>query len=142
MNLPVALLHSLFCCYCHLPHARWQSLNTAQYVPDRLSAQVNGEKAGREQVEQACVQLGVQLLDLQRQLKASQTREAAATRELADSMDQVSVQRVLLLGSVACLQVRSAAMRDVPTHLSQHDVGSHSVKRSGALRPSVQQQSQ
>ena len=114
----------------------------AHCIPDRLAAEAAAEKAARGQVEQTCAQLGMQLLDLQRQLKASQTREAAATRELADSMDQVSVQRVLLLGSVACLQVRSAAMRDVPTHLSQHDVGSHSVKRSGALRPSVQQQSQ
>ena len=63
----------------------------AHCIPDRLAAEAAAEKAARGQVEQTCAQLGMQLLDLQRQLKASQTREAAATLELADSMEKVSV---------------------------------------------------
>lgn len=39
------------------------------------------------------MQLETQLLDLQCQLRASQTREAAATSDLDESMEQVSVHK-------------------------------------------------
>lgn len=58
---------------------------------DRLGAQVIDEKTSRANVEQACAQLGLQLVDLQRQLRASETRDAAVTTALTASKEQVSV---------------------------------------------------
>ena len=53
---------------------------------------MTAEKAARENVEQACGQLGMQLFELQRELRASESREAAATSDLHDAMEQVSAQ--------------------------------------------------
>ena len=70
------------------------------------------EKAARGQVEHACAQLGVQLLDRQRQLQASQTREADAITRLAEALEKVGFQRYLLLGretvsSCSCVKLVS-----------------------------------
>ena len=67
-------------------------LDIAYCVPNRLLGEVAAEKAARGQVEQGCSQLGLQLLELQQQLRASESREAAATSDLHDAMEQVSVQ--------------------------------------------------
>lgn len=78
-------------------------LDSAQCVADRLAAEVSAEKAAREQVEQACGRLGMQLLDLQRQLRASEMREAAATQALDDSTEQVRVQEGSTSGRNLCV---------------------------------------
>ncbi|KAL3131880.1 hypothetical protein ABBQ38_007589 [Trebouxia sp. C0009 RCD-2024] len=76
----------------------------------RLAAEVNAEKAAREQVEQACVQLGMQLLDLQRQLKASETNAAAAIKDLDDFVQQRDAEREVLTQEKAVLHNKMASM--------------------------------
>ncbi|KAL3163315.1 hypothetical protein ABBQ32_009706 [Trebouxia sp. C0010 RCD-2024] len=79
----------------------------------RLAAEVSAEKAAREQVEQACGRLGMQLLDLQRQLRASEMREAAATQALDDSTEQRDAERELLIQEMAVLQNKMASMENL-----------------------------
>ncbi|KAL3131891.1 hypothetical protein ABBQ38_007597 [Trebouxia sp. C0009 RCD-2024] len=80
-------------------------------VPNRLTGEVSAEKAARAQVEQACAQLGMQLLDLQRRLRASERREAAATSALDESMEQRDAEREVLIQEKAVLQNRMASMQ-------------------------------
>ncbi|KAL3131893.1 hypothetical protein ABBQ38_007599 [Trebouxia sp. C0009 RCD-2024] len=79
-------------------------------VPDRLAAEVNAEKAARAHVEQACAQLGMQLLDLQRRLRASQTHEAAATSALNESMEQREAEREVLIQETTVLHHKMASL--------------------------------